>query len=56
MPWRRVITALMERGYDYLMSAEHEDPTMSRDSGVQQAVQYLKPLVQARPPEVKPWW
>jgi len=56
VPWRRVITALLETGYDYVMSVEHEDPTMGRDSGVQQAVRFLKPLIQVRPPEVKPWW
>jgi sugar phosphate isomerase/epimerase len=28
----------------------------SRDSGVEQAIQFLKPLVKVRPPEVKPWW
>jgi len=56
VPWRRVITALLEVGYDYVMSVEHEDPTFSRDSGVEQTVACLKPLLKVKPPEVKPWW
>lgn len=56
MPWRRIITALLEIGYDYVLSVEHEDPCMSRDSGVRQAVTYLRPLLEVEPPEVKPWW
>jgi len=56
VPWRRVITALLETGYDYVLSVEHEDPCFSRDSGVEQAIQFLKPLVKVKPPEVKPWW
>ena len=56
VPWRRVITALIETGYNYVASVEHEDPTMSRDSGVKLAVEYLKPLLKIEPPEVKPWW
>jgi len=56
VPWRRVITALIETGYNYVASVEHEDPTMSRDSGVKLAAEYLKPLLKIEPPEVKPWW
>lgn len=56
MPWRRIVTALLETGYNYVLSVEHEDPCMSRDSGVKQAIAYLKPLLAVEPPEVKPWW
>jgi len=56
VPWRKVITALLETGYSYVMSIEHEDPCFSRDSGVKQAIQFLKPLLNVEPPEVKPWW
>ncbi|MEM0345503.1 MAG: sugar phosphate isomerase/epimerase [Thermofilaceae archaeon] len=56
VPWRRVITALLEVGYNYVLSVEHEDPCFSRDSGVEQAIAFLKPLVKVEPPEVKPWW
>ncbi|MEM2925866.1 MAG: sugar phosphate isomerase/epimerase [Candidatus Bathyarchaeia archaeon] len=56
VPWKPVITALLEVGYNYVASVEHEDPTMSRASGVAQAIQFLKPLLQVEPPEVKPWW
>lgn len=56
VPWTRVITALLEVGYDYVMSVEHEDPCFSRNSGVELAVKFLKPLLAAQAPEVKPWW
>jgi sugar phosphate isomerase/epimerase len=56
VPWRKVVTALLEVGYNYVLSVEHEDPCFSRKSGVEQAVAYLKPLVNIEPPEVKPWW
>jgi sugar phosphate isomerase/epimerase len=56
VPWNRVITALLETGYNYVMSVEHEDPCLSRDSGVELAVSFLKPLLKAQPPETKPWW
>lgn len=56
VPWRRVITALLETGYNYVLSVEHEDPCFSRDSGVEQALFFLKPLLNVQPPEVKPWW
>jgi len=56
VPWRNVITALLETGYNYVLSVEHEDPCFSRDSGVEQALFFLKPLVRVEPPEVKPWW
>ncbi len=56
VPWKQVITALLETGYDYALSVEHEDPCFSRDSGVEQAIAFLKPLVKIKPPEVKPWW
>ena len=35
--WRRVITALLEVGYDYVLSFEHEDPVMSEEDGCEQA-------------------
>ncbi|MDW8034465.1 MAG: sugar phosphate isomerase/epimerase, partial [Nitrososphaerota archaeon] len=50
VPWRRVITALLETGYNYVLSVEHEDPCFSRDSGVEQALFFLKPLIRVKPP------
>jgi len=43
--WRRVITALVSVGYDYVLSFEHEDPVMSREDGCEKAIHYLKPLI-----------
>lgn len=43
--WRSVITELYMAGYDYVISYEHEDPTMSRADGLDKAIEYLKPLM-----------
>jgi len=56
VPWRKVITALLEVGYNGVLSVEHEDPCFSRSSGVEQAITFLKPLLNVEPPELKPWW
>ena len=61
------MTALLEVGYDYVLSFEHEDPVMSEEDGCEQCIQFLKPDHQeaararlhglvariARPPEAK---
>ena len=38
-------------GYDYVMSYEHEDVTMSVGDGVEKVVAYLKPLLIKAPYE-----
>jgi sugar phosphate isomerase/epimerase len=53
--WRRVITALVSVGYDYVMSFEHEDPVMSPEDGAEKAIEYLRPLMIKRPLS-KVWW
>lgn len=53
--WRRVMTALVSVGYDYVMSYEHEDPVMSPEDGAEKAVAFLKPLV-IKKPLTKVWW
>ncbi len=53
--WRRVMTALVSVGYDYVMSFEHEDPVMSPEDGAEQAIAYLKPLV-IKKPLTSVWW
>ena len=56
--WRRVISALVEVGYDYVLSFEHEDPVMSEDDGVEKAIEYLRPLMIKKPlsPDTTAWW
>jgi len=53
--WKRVMTALLEVGYDYVLSYEHEDPVMSREDGVEKCIAHLKPLVIKAPLE-QVWW
>ena len=55
VPWKRVITALLEVGYNYVMSYEHEDPVMSSEDGVEKCIAFLKPLIIKAPLE-KVWW
>lgn len=54
IPWRRIITALTEVGYNYVMSVEHEDSTMSREDGCEKAIAFLKPLIIKAPLEKYP--
>lgn len=49
--WKKVITELSMVGYDYVMSYEHEDVTMSVGDGVEKVVAYLKPLLIKAPYE-----
>lgn len=51
VPWKKVITELSLIGYDYVMSYEHEDVTMSREDGITKTIQYLKPLMISQPYE-----
>jgi sugar phosphate isomerase/epimerase len=53
--WRRVITALVSNGYDYVLSFEHEDPVMSPEDGAEKAIEYLRPLI-IKKPLTKVWW
>jgi len=51
VPWKKVITELSMIGYDYVMSYEHEDVTMSREDGIKKTISYLKPLLIEEPYE-----
>ncbi len=55
VPWKRVITELRLVNYDYVLSLEHEDATMSRQDGVTKAYNFLKPLIIEKPFEGR-WW
>lgn len=43
--WHRIITALKEAGYDYVLSFEHEDKTFSDIEGTEKAYEHLARLV-----------
>jgi sugar phosphate isomerase/epimerase len=51
VPWKKVITELSMIGYDYVMSYEHEDVTMSRQDGITKTIAFLKPLLIEKPYE-----
>ena len=49
--WKSIMTELSMIGYDYVISYEHEDPTMSRMDGVKKTIAYLKPIMIDKPYE-----
>ena len=51
VPWKKVITELSLVGYDYVLSYEHEDVTMSVGDGVEKVAPYLKSLIIKAPYE-----
>lgn len=53
--WKRVMTALLEVGYDYVLSYEHEDPVMSGEDGCEKCIAFLKPLI-IKAPLKQVWW
>mgnify|MGYP000418549780 FL=1 len=53
--WKRILTAFVEVGYDYVLSYEHEDPVMSREDGCEKCIAFLKPLI-IKAPLKEVWW
>ncbi len=51
VPWKRVIAELALVGYNYVLSYEHEDVTMSREDGETKTIDFLKPLLIRAPYE-----
>jgi sugar phosphate isomerase/epimerase len=49
--WKKIITELSMIGYDYVMSYEHEDVTMSRKDGIKKTIAFLQPLLIESPYE-----
>jgi len=55
IPWKKLITELRLVDYDYVMSVENEDATMSGEEGIVKSIQYLKPLL-IQSSFDKRWW
>ncbi len=55
VPWKRVLTELRMVDYDYVLSIEYEDPTMSQEDGIHKAVDFIKPLIINKPFGGKVW-
>src|SRR5699024_2060143 len=53
--WSDIISALRIKGYDYVVSIEHEDAIMSVDEVFSQAVKNLKSVNIAQP-ATDMWW
>lgn len=53
--WRNIVSALRVVGYDEVVSIEHEDLLLSRDEGLDRAVQFLRSLLPVEPQDGA-WW
>lgn len=53
--WREIVSALRVAGYDDVISIEHEDILLSRDEGLDRAIEFLQRLVPGEPP-AEAWW
>jgi sugar phosphate isomerase/epimerase len=53
--WKPFVSMLRAKGYDGVLSIEHEDSYMSMQEGFTKAVAYLRGVI-IREPTGKPWW
>jgi sugar phosphate isomerase/epimerase len=55
LPWRDIITALLDEGFSGPVYVEHEDLLIPRDEGVRRAAEALRALLPATAPEGRNW-
>lgn len=53
--WKPFVSMLRAKGYDWVLSIEHEDSYMSVPEGFRKAVSYLRGVLIQEPP-AKAWW
>jgi sugar phosphate isomerase/epimerase len=53
--WKPFVSMLRAKGYDWVLSIEHEDSYMSIPEGFRKAVSYLRGVLIHEPP-AKAWW
>lgn len=53
--WKPLVSMLRCKGYDGVLSIEHEDSYMSLDEGLRKAAEYLKAII-IREPAGQAWW
>jgi sugar phosphate isomerase/epimerase len=53
--WKPFVSMLRSKGYDWVLSIEHEDSYMSIQEGFSKAVSYLRGVLIREPPG-KAWW
>ena len=53
--WKPFVSMLRAKGYDHVLSIEHEDSYMSVQEGFQKAVAYLRGVL-IREPAAQAWW
>jgi sugar phosphate isomerase/epimerase len=55
LPWRDIISALLDDGFSGPVYVEHEDLLIPRDEGVGSAAEILRALWPATAPEGRNW-
>lgn len=53
--WKDIISSLRMINYDYVISIEHEDSLMSKEEGLEKAVEFLKEIVIHKKQD-EMWW
>ncbi|HZT81813.1 MAG TPA: sugar phosphate isomerase/epimerase [Gemmataceae bacterium] len=53
--WKPFVSMLRQKGYDGVLSIEHEDSYMSVQEGLEKAVSYLRGVLVREPP-AQAWW
>ena len=43
--WKKIMSALVDIGYDYVVSIEHEDTYMTQEEGLNKAIEFLKNVI-----------
>ncbi len=43
--WKRIMSTLVDIGYDYVVSIEHEDTYMTQEEGLDKAINFLKNVI-----------
>ncbi len=53
--WKDIVSNLRMVGYDHVISIEHEDSLMAPDEGLRKAIDFLRPMVIAKPRGAAYW-
>jgi sugar phosphate isomerase/epimerase len=55
LDWPRVVSALLDEGYDGVLYVEHEDTLLPREQSIRRSLDYLRSLLPAGPAEGRTW-
>jgi sugar phosphate isomerase/epimerase len=55
LPWRGIVSALLEQDYHGVLYVEHEDVLIPRRQGIAAALDTLRPMLPTTDPEGRTW-